>query len=139
MSGPIEEICNGDSSLPIIIEEFEKELMIINHEKVTRMVKLHESGWKYKLQLVTEQAISKKFVKSRIITLPKKGTIMQCTKYTTISVLPHTLKILSWIVKDRIKIKMEQYVSENKFGFWSGRGTSKAYLSFKSDFENNTI
>ena len=46
---------------------------------------------------------------------------MEFDNYTTISILPY-LKILMGIIKERIKNKMEQYVSGDKFGFKSGKG-----------------
>ena len=35
------------------------------------------------------------------------------------------------IIKDRIKNKMEQFVSENQFGFRSGNGTREVILSLR--------
>ena len=46
-------------------------------------------------------AISEEFVKSRIISLLKKWTTMECSNYWTIFILPHALKILLEIIKEK--------------------------------------
>lgn len=75
------------------------------------------------------------FVKSRIITLPKKSNATECKNYRTIALLSHVSKILLNIIKNRLRGKIEQNISEDQFGFRKGRGTKKAVLVLKQILE----
>jgi len=61
------------------------------------------------------------FVKSRTITIPKKVNANECGNYITISILlSHGSKILLNIIKNRLREKIEDHLSENQFGFRRG-------------------
>lgn len=61
--------------------------------------------------------LPKDFIKSKSITIPKKGTSTNCTNYRTITLLPHASKILLNIIKNRLKGKIEDQLGKDQFGF----------------------
>lgn len=75
------------------------------------------------------------FVKSKTITLPKKGNASDCGNYRTIALLSHTSKILLNIIKNRLKNKVEQNLDEDQFGFRKGKGTREAILTVNQILE----
>lgn len=75
------------------------------------------------------------FVKSKTITLPKKGNASDCSNYRTIALLSHASKILLNIIKNRLKMKVEQNIEEDQFGFRRGRGTREAILALRQILE----
>lgn len=75
------------------------------------------------------------YVKSKTITLPKKGNVSDCSNYRTIALLSHTSNILLNIIKNRLKTKVEQNKDEDQFGFRKGRGTREAILALRQILE----
>ena len=60
---------------------------------------------------------------TRIIPLPKKGDLKQCENYRTIALVSHASKILLRIILERIRVKTETEIADEKAGFQQGRGT----------------
>lgn len=75
------------------------------------------------------------FIKSKTITLPKKGNATECGNYRTIALLSHASKILLNIIKNRLKDKVDRHLSEDQFGFRKGRGTREAILALRQILE----
>lgn len=48
---------------------------------------------------------------------------MDCANYRTLSLISHTSKILLNIIKNRIKVKVENNIDDDQFGFRPGKGT----------------
>ena len=55
--------------------------------------------------------------------LYKKGNAKECGNYRTIALISHASKILLIIILNRIKIKVEQELSDCQAGYQSNRGT----------------
>jgi len=72
--------------------------------------------------------LPKDFIKSKSITIPKKGNSTNCTNYRTITLLSHASKILLNIIKNRLKGKIEDQLGKEQFGFRRERGTREAIL-----------
>lgn len=75
------------------------------------------------------------FIKSKSITIPKKGNASECANYRTITLLSHASKILSNILKDRIRSKIEEHISEDQFGFRKEKGTREAIIALRQILE----
>ena len=57
------------------------------------------------------------------ITLPKKGDLLMCSNYRTISLISHASKILLNVLLKRMKNKLEKEVNNTQAGFRKNRGT----------------
>lgn len=74
----------------------------------------------------------KDFIKSKSITIPKKGNATNCTNYRTITLLSHASKILlNVIIKNRLKGKIEDQLGKKQFGFRRERGTREVILALR--------
>ena len=58
-----------------------------------------------------------------------------CSNYRNISILPHGLNIILGIIKERNKIKMEQYLSKDQFGFRIRLEKRKAIIALRMILE----
>jgi hypothetical protein len=65
----------------------------------------------------------------------KKPQATKCSDHRTISLITHTAKIVTKILKRRIEKKIEDVLGEDQFGFRRGRGTKDAtgMLRIKSE------
>ena len=57
------------------------------------------------------------------IPLPKKGDVKQCANYRTIALVSHASKILLRIILERIRVKTETVIADERAGFRQGTGT----------------
>ena len=57
------------------------------------------------------------------ITLPKKGDLLMCSNYRTISLISHASKIILNVLLKRMENKLEEEVSNTQAGFRKNRGT----------------
>uniref|UniRef100_A0A8D8YV05 Craniofacial development protein 2 n=1 Tax=Cacopsylla melanoneura TaxID=428564 RepID=A0A8D8YV05_9HEMI len=71
------------------------------------------------------------FQDSEIVILPKKARSKRCEDFRTLSILSHTSKILTTIIKRRIEKKIDLQLEEDQFGFRNGKGTREAILSLR--------
>ena len=55
--------------------------------------------------------------------LPKKGDLLMCSNYRTISLISHASKILLNVLLKRMENKLEKEVSNTQAGFRKNRGT----------------
>ena len=70
---------------------------------------------------------SEDFTMSKMITIPKKTNAKKCEDYRTISLIPHSSKIILKTIYDRIyKKKIDACLGWDQFGFRSGMGTRDA-------------
>jgi len=61
-----------------------------------------------------------------MIALKKKTKATKCSDYRTISLIAHTAKIITKILRGRIEKKIEDVLGEEQFGFRRGKGTRNA-------------
>ena len=65
------------------------------------------------------------WTQSLIITLPKKGNLLQCQNYRTIIPISHPSKVVLKIILNRLKPQAEKIIAEEQAGFRAGRSTTK--------------
>jgi len=71
------------------------------------------------------------FIKSKSITIPKKGNATNCTNYRTITLLLDASKILLNVIKNKLKVKIEEQQGEDQFGFRKERETRDVILALR--------
>ena len=69
--------------------------------------------------------------KSLIITIPKKGNLLCCKNYRTISLISHPSQIMLRIILNRLKDKAEELISEKQAGFWPKRSTTEQIFNIR--------
>ena len=69
---------------------------------------------------------------SVFVTLPKVEGTLECKKHRMISIMSHVTKILLRVLLGRIRTKIRPQISDEQFGFVSGKGTSNAIFSLRS-------
>ena len=55
------------------------------------------------------------WAQSILVTIPKKGDILSCSNYRTISLTSHSSEILLLIIINRLRAQLEMYLSEDRF------------------------
>ena len=65
------------------------------------------------------------------ITLPKKGNLLQCQNYRTISPISHPSKVVLKIILNRLKPQAEKIIAEEQAGLRAGRGTTEQILNLR--------
>ena len=88
------------------------------------MFKICEMAWE-------QEEFPEIWTKSIIITLPKKGDLKLCENYRTISLIPHTSKVLLEIIRSRLKPFIEVQMDETQAGFRPGRSTIEQIFVWK--------
>ena len=108
---PVEMIKKGDSTLI---------------DKVVKIVQnFFETG-----------QINQDFVRSEIITLPKKNNTVKCEEHRTIALASHTMKILLKVIANRIKPVLNKNINPLQYGFMPNRGTIEAVTALKTICSN---
>ena len=64
-----------------------------------------------------EEKVPEEWGKAILITIPKKGDLLDCTNYRTISLVTHLSKILLNVILERLKSETEEAISEDKQDF----------------------
>ena len=67
----------------------------------------------------------------QIIPIHKKGDVTMCNNYRPITLLSHTYKGLATFLRNRVKTKEEEQLSENQAGFRPGRGTADQIFTLR--------
>jgi hypothetical protein len=67
--------------------------------------------------------LPKDFTEVTMITLKKKPQATKFSDHCTISLIAHTAKIVTKILRRRIENKIEDVLGEDQFGFRRGKGT----------------
>jgi len=117
--------CKGPS---LIRTDFDCALNTLKDKKATGidnipdiLKNLHELTKSLLFKIINEcyetEKLPKDFIKSKSITIPKKGNATNCTNYRTITLLSHASKILLTIIKNRLKRKIEDQLGKEQFGF----------------------
>jgi len=71
------------------------------------------------------------FIKSKSITILKKGNATNCTNYKTVTLLLDASKILLNVIKNKLKVKIEEQQGEDQFRFRIDRETRDAILALR--------
>ena len=66
------------------------------------------------------------FTEVTMIALKKNTKAAKCSDYRTVSLIPHTAKIIAKILRRKIEKKIEDVLGEDQFGFRRGKGTRYA-------------
>ena len=80
--------------------------------------------------------INQDFVRSEIITLPKKNNTMKCEEHCTIALTSHSMKILLKVIANRIKPVLNKNIDPLQYGFMPNRGTIEAVTALKTTCSN---
>ena len=72
---------------------------------------------------------------SVFVALPKKSKALEYADYRTISLINHMTKILTQIIQERIKSKIDEEVSQKQFGFRKNCGTREAIFCLRTIIE----
>uniref|UniRef100_A0A8D8Y198 Craniofacial development protein 2 n=1 Tax=Cacopsylla melanoneura TaxID=428564 RepID=A0A8D8Y198_9HEMI len=146
----IENECEVDEDMigpPIDRSEFDNALKALSDKKATGIDEipgelLKNAGEEMKnclfeliKEIYEEGEIPEDFIKSKTITIPKKGNATECSNYRTIALLSHASKILLNVVKNRMKTKVEERLEEDQFGFRKGKGTREGILALRMILE----
>ena len=68
---------------------------------------------------------------SLVITLPKKGNLLQCQNHRTISLISHASKVMLKILLNRLTPQAETIIAEEQAGFRPGRSTTEQIFSLR--------
>lgn len=71
------------------------------------------------------------WTKSLIVPLHKKGSLLKCNNYRTISLISHPSKVLLRVICDRMKVKVDSILSEEQAGFRQGRSTAEQITNIR--------
>ena len=71
------------------------------------------------------------WTQSLIITLPKKGNLLQCQNYRTISLISHASKLMLKIFLNRLTPQAETIIAEEQARFRPGRSTTEHIFSLR--------
>ena len=71
------------------------------------------------------------WTQSLVITLPKKGNLLQCQNYRTISLISHASKVMLKILLNRLTPQAEMIIAEEQAGFRPGRSTTEQIFSLR--------
>ena len=72
---------------------------------------------------------------SLVITLPKKGNLLQYQNYQTISLISHARKVILNIKLNRLKPQAEKIIAEEQAGFRPGKSTTEQIFNLQILFE----
>ena len=71
------------------------------------------------------------WTQSLVITFPKKGNLLQCQNYRTISLISHASKVMLKILLNRLTPQAETIIAEEQTGFRPGRSTTEQIFSLR--------
>ena len=66
-----------------------------------------------------------------MITLPKKGNLLQCQNYRTISLISYPSKVMLKIILNRLKPQVEKIIAEEQAGIRPGRSTTEQIFNLR--------
>jgi hypothetical protein len=98
---------------------------------------LGEDGIKLMTQLINSIYVTgewpRDFIEVTMIALTKKPRATKCSDHRTISIIAHTAKIVTTILRRRIERKTEDALGEDQFGFRRGTGTWDAENNIRTN------
>ncbi|KAI5728729.1 hypothetical protein M8J77_020289 [Diaphorina citri] len=133
----------AENEVDITREEFDAALKQLKSKKAcgqdgipAELVKALDEETKDLLYLIIREIydeghIPNDFKESRMVMLPKKANSKRCEDFRTLSILSHTSKILTNIIKKRIEKKIDINLDHDQFGFRNGKGTREAILALR--------
>ena len=71
------------------------------------------------------------WTQSLVITLPKKGNLLQCQNYRTISLISHASHVTLKILLNRLTPQAETIIAEEQAGFRPERSTTEQISSLR--------
>ena len=71
------------------------------------------------------------WTQSLVITLPKKGNLLQCQNYRTINLISHASKVMLKILLNRLTLHAETIIAEEQAVFRPGRSTTEQIFSLR--------
>lgn len=92
---------------------------------------IHDKLYDLVCQIYETGTLPADFTKCAVIPLPKKPGTRKCEQHRTLSLVSHASKILTNILLRRLTTVVEESITDDQFGFRSGRGTREAILSVK--------
>ena len=75
--------------------------------------------------------------KSLFIAIPKRDGAVECEKHRTISIMSQIGKVLLRVIRERIKRKIEESLTEEQYGFRRGKGTNNAIFALRVMLERS--
>jgi hypothetical protein len=78
-----------------------------------------------------EGTIPEEWGKSILVPIPKKGDLSNCSNYRTISLISHTGKVLLIVLLNRLKNRLDPFLSEEQAGFRRDRSTIHQILMLR--------
>ena len=104
---------------------FTAEMIQEGGEQLVRQIYwLYNKAW-------SEGTIPVEWSKSILVPIPKRGNLIQCENYRTISLINHTRKILPIVLLNRLKQQLESHLSEGQAGFRKDRSTVHQILTLR--------
>ena len=91
--------------------------------------------WRLCCRIWKEQEWPKDWCRAVFVPLPKKGNLKECSNHRTISLICHASKVLLKIIIRRLKLKLDQEISEEQAGFREGRGTRDQIVNIRNIIE----
>ena len=74
---------------------------------------------------------------SVFIALPKVEGTLECKKHRTISIMSQVTKVMLRVILKRVRSKIQPEISEEQFGFVSGKGTRNAIFCLRTMAERS--
>ena len=68
---------------------------------------------------------------SLVITLPKKGNLLQCQSYRTNSLISHTSRVMLKVILYKLKPQAEKIVAEEQASLRAGRSTTEQIFNLR--------
>src|SRR6218665_2347418 len=68
-----------------------------------------------------------------LVTIPKKGDLMECSNYRTIALLNHMSKVLMKVLQERLKAQTDTYITDEQAGFRKDRNTIQQILRLMAE------
>jgi len=131
----------------IMREEFDKALMELKNKKAPGVDEIPaeiiqncgENTNKIIYEMIKEcyetGQVPSDFTKCIIVPIPKKTMAKTCEQHRTPSLIAHASKILTRIVLKRMERVIDEFLTEDQFGFGRGKGTRKAILALRQVIE----
>jgi len=135
---PEEEVDTEEKGPYILQSEVEKAIKEMRNKKATGdddippdvLKLLGDGGLKIMTKLINTIYETgewpKDLMEVTMIAFKKKPQATKCNDHRTISLIAHTAKIVTKILRRRIEKKTEEVLGEDQFGFRRGKGTRDA-------------
>ena len=138
-----EEVCEDDRGLPILQSETNFSLAKLKHRKAPALDNIpgelltclgpnaRRAFNKLDNNIYDSGHWPKEFCVSKVVTIPKKCNTKNCEEHRTLSLIPHSSKILLKTLYERIYTKVETFLGNDQFGFRRKMGTREAIATLR--------